>query len=83
MDLKRVDQLIMKKWNTFAYTIFKARLRDAILYIVLLFIATSLPRWEKWVSYDTTKDGFADSPPKLVQMHFMDPEWQNHRPSER
>ena len=83
MALKRFDQLIMKKWNTFGYTIFMLRFRDAILYIVLLFIATSLPRWEKWVSLDTTGDGFADSPPTLVQMHFMDPGWQDHHPSER
>ena len=83
MALKRVDQLIIRKWDSFAYTIFMLRLRDAILYIVLLFIATSLPRWEKWVSVDTTGDGLADSPPELVQMHFMDPKWQDHRPRER
>ena len=54
MSLKRVDDLIQRKWLAFAYDIFKARLLFSVTYIFLMYFATTLPRWEHWVVSETT-----------------------------
>ena len=42
MSLKRVDDLIQRKWLAFAYDIFKARFLFSVTYIILMFIVIIL-----------------------------------------
>jgi len=82
MALKRVDDLVRRKWDAFAYRIFMRRLCLALLYIVLLFLATSLPRWEKWIiDNDTSSTSFGK--PILISMNMMSPEWQQYPAQQR
>ena len=55
--LKRIDDLVWRKWDAFAYRIYLKRLMHTLLFIATLFLATTLPRWDKADWTTTTSPG--------------------------
>jgi hypothetical protein len=58
IGLKRVDDLVWRKWDAFAFRIYLYRLMHTLVLIAALFIATTLPRWEPidWSGNHTTNN---------------------------